>query len=287
MSDATLTLVSQLTEVITRYGLDILGALILFIVGWIAAGWTHRGVRRIVGRVPGIDATLKPLLASIARYVVLAFVVVAALAQFGVQTTSIIAVFGAAGIAVALALQGALSNIAAGIMLLFLRPFVVGDYIDAEGVAGTVDEIGLFATVLHTYDGVYRMVPNAQLWNRAITNYSRLPTRRLDIAVGIGYGDDIGKALTTLGALLEAEGRVLRDPPFEVIVTELADSAVTLGLRCWANNADYWNLRFDLMRDVKERLDAAGISIPFPQRDVHLIGETATAGKDEKKGAEA
>ncbi len=277
MSDTTLDLVSQLTEVVTRYGLDIIGALVLLVVGWIAAGWARRAVFSVVGRVPGVDATLKPLLANIARYVLLAFVVVAVLAQFGVQTTSIIAVFGAAGIAVALALQGTLSNIAAGIMLLFLRPFVVGEYIDAEGIAGTVDEIGLFATKLHTSDGLYRMVPNAQLWNRSIINYSRLPTRRLDIAVGIGYGDDIGTALATLGAMLEEDSRVLRDPPFQVRVTELAGSAVTIGLRCWANRADLGSLRVDLLRHTKERLDAAGISIPFPQRDVHLVGNTAKA----------
>ncbi len=275
MSDTALDLVSQTTEVVTRYGLDIIGAMVLLVVGWIAAGWARRAVLGVVGRVPGVDATLKPLLSSIARYVVMAFVVVAVLAQFGVQTTSIIAVFGAAGIAVALALQGTLSNIAAGIMLLFLRPFVVGEYIDAEGIAGTVDEIGLFATELRTSDGLYLMVPNAQLWNRSIINYSRMPTRRLDIAVGIGYGDDISKALATLGALLEQDSRVLRDPPFQVMVTELADSAVTIGLRCWANRDDFGSLCVDLLRNTKQRLDAAGISIPYPQRDVHLVGETA------------
>ena len=275
MSDTTLDLVAQLTEVVTRYGLDIIGAVVLLVVGWIAAGWTRRVVFRVVGRVPGVDATLKPLLASIARYVLLAFVGVAVLAQFGVQTTSIIAVFGAAGIAVALALQGTLSNIAAGIMLLFLRPFAVGEYIDAEGIAGTVSEIGLFATELRTYDGIYRMVPNARLWNRSIINYSRLPTRRLDISVGIGGGDDIAKALATLGALLEQDSRVLRDPPFQVMVTELAGGAVTIGLRCWANRDDFGSLCVDLLRNIKERLDAARISIPFPQHDIHLVGETA------------
>jgi small conductance mechanosensitive channel len=285
MSDTTLDLVSQLTEVVSRYGLDIIGALVLLVVGWIAAGWTRRAVFSVVGRVPGVDTTLKPLLASIARYVVLAFVAVAALAQFGVQTTSIIAVFGAAGIAVALALQGTLSNIAAGIMLLFLRPFAVGEYIDAEGIAGTVSEIGLFATELRTYDGIYRMVPNARLWNRSIINYSRLPTRRLDISVSIGGGDDdIAKALATLGALLDEDIRVLRDPPFQVMVTELAGGAVTIGLRCWANRDDFGSLCVDLLRNIKERLDAARISIPFPQHDVHLVGKTAAVEQSQRGG---
>ncbi|MFQ5953642.1 MAG: mechanosensitive ion channel family protein [Kiloniellales bacterium] len=271
MNEATLELIAGLTQVVTRYGLDVVGAFVLLVVGWILAGWARRAVLGMAERIPGIDATLQLLLSTLARYVVLAFVAIAVLAQFGVQTTSIIALFGAAGIAIALALQGTLSNIAAGIMLLFLRPFMVGEYIDAEGVAGTVDEIGLFTTQLRTYDGVYVMVPNAQLWNRSIKNYSRLPTRRLDIEVGIAYHEDIAGAFAALGAMLEEDERVLRDPPFQVMVTELADSAVTLNVRCWTRAGAYWDLRFDLLRRCKEVLDAEGISIPFPQRDVHLF----------------
>jgi len=192
------------------------------------------------------------------------------LAQFGVQTTSIIAVLGAAGLAIGLAMQGTLQNIAAGVMLLFLRPFRINDYIDAEGIAGTVDEVGLFTTHMHTYDGVYQEVPNSQLWNRTIKNYSRLPTRRLDVIVGIAYSDDMDTAQNVLLNLLREDKRVHTDPEPQVLVSELGDSAVNLNLRCWTNADDYWGLLFDTTKAAKQRLDAAGISIPFPQRDVHL-----------------
>ena len=253
-----------------QFGLDLFGALVLLIAGWIVAGWARRGVRRVLDRVPHLDETLKPVIASVARYGILILVVIAVLAQFGVQTTSIIAVLATAGLAIGLALQGTLQNIAAGIMLLFLRPFRIGDYIDAEGLAGTIDEIGLFTTTMHTYDGVYLQVPNAHLWNHAIRNYSRLPTRRLDIVVGISYADDIDKTQAALMDLLENDTRVHGDPAPEVMVMELAESSVNLNLRCWTDAGNYWSLRFDLTKAAKQRLDAEGITIPFPQRDVHL-----------------
>ena len=253
-----------------QFGLDLFGALVLLIAGWIVAGWARRGVRRVLDRVPHLDETLKPVIASVARYGILILVVIAILAQFGVQTTSIIAVLATAGLAIGLALQGTLQNIAAGIMLLFLRPFRIGDYIDAEGLAGTIDEIGLFTTNMHTYDGVYLQVPNAHLWNHAIRNYSRLPTRRLDIVVGISYADDIDKTQAALMDLLENDARVHGDPAPEVMVMELAESSVNLNLRCWTDAGNYWSLRFDLTKAAKQRLDAEGITIPFPQRDVHL-----------------
>ncbi len=265
-----LDLLNQAVGLAGQFGLDLVGALVLLIAGWIVAGWTRRGVRRVVDRVPHLDETLKPVIASVARYGILILVVIAVLAQFGVQTTSIIAVLATAGLAIGLALQGTLQNIAAGIMLLFLRPFRIGDSIDAEGVAGTIDEIGLFTTDMHTYDGIYLKVPNAQLWNHAIRNYSRLPTRRLDIVVGISYADDIDKTQAVLMDLLENDARVHGDPAPEVMVTELAESSVNLNLRCWTDAGNYWSLRFDLTKAAKQRLDAEGITIPFPQRDVHL-----------------
>ena len=265
-----LDLLNQAVGLAGQFGLDLVGALVLLIAGWIVAGWTRRGVRRVVDRVPHLDETLKPVIASVARYGILILVVIAILAQFGVQTTSIIAVLATAGLAIGLALQGTLQNIAAGIMLLFLRPFRIGDYIDAEGLAGTIDEIGLFTTNMHTYDGVYLQVPNAHLWNHAIRNYSRLPTRRLDIVVGISYADDIDKTQAALMDLLENDTRVHGDPAPEVMVMELAESSVNLNLRCWTDAGNYWSLRFDLTKAAKQRLDAEGITIPFPQRDVHL-----------------
>ncbi len=260
----------QAVGLAVQYGLDLVGALVLLIGGWIVAGWARRGVLRVLDRAPRLEETLKPVIASVARYGILIFVLIAVLAQFGVQTTSIIAVLGTAGLAIGLALQGTLQNIAAGIMLLFLRPFQIGDYIDAEGLAGTIDEIGLFTTQMHTYDGIYLEVPNAQLWNHAIRNYSRLPTRRLDIVVGIGYADDIDKTQATLMDLLENDARAHADPAPQVMVEELAENSVNLNLRCWTDAGDYWGLRFDLTKATKQRLDTEGITIPFPQRDVHL-----------------
>ena len=268
--EQVLNFLNQAVDLGIDYGLDVLGALIILIGGWALAGWVRRRLLRVLERTPRVDQTLRPVIASVARYGILVFVLIAVLAQFGVQTTSIIALLGAAGLAVGLALQGTLQNIAAGIMLLFLRPFRVGDYIDAEGLSGTVGEIGLFTTHLRTYDGIYLEAPNAKLWNRAILNYSRVAARRLDIVVGISYGDDIDKAQAALLDLMTSDSRANAEPEPQVLVKELADSSVNLNLRCWAAAGDYWGLLFDLNKAVKLRLDAEGITIPFPQRDVHL-----------------
>ena len=259
-----------LVDQITSYALDGISALVILLVGWWIAGRAHFLVRRALDRVPRIDDTLKPFLSSTVRYFVIVITVVAVLAEFGVQTTSIIAVLGAAGLAIGLALQGTLQNIAAGIMLLILRPFRVGEYIDAGGVAGTVDAINLFTTDMTTYDGIYRSVPNAELWNRNILNYSRNPTRRLDVPVGIAYEADVEQALELLLSHLSKDARVMSDPEPQVLVTGLGDSSVDLTLRCWTSRTDFWPLRFELNKKVKLWLDAADISIPFPQRDVHL-----------------
>ncbi|MDH3595017.1 MAG: mechanosensitive ion channel [Rhodospirillales bacterium] len=266
-------LLATYSELALQHGLDILGALILLVVGWILAGWARRALRRALLRLPRADATVSGVLSNLARYMILVLVIIAVLAQFGMQTASILAVLGTAGLAVGLALQGTLSNIAAGLMLLFLRPFKVGDYIDAEGIAGTVEEIGLFNTEFTTHDGIYRAVPNSQIWSRSILNYSRLPTRRLDLAVGVDYGDDLERALGALSDLLAGDARVLRDPEPQVMVSELADSSVNLNLRCWANTGDFWALKFDLTRQAKERIEAAGCTIPFPQRVVHTAAQ--------------
>jgi len=260
------------------YGLDLVGAIAILGVGWIAAGWIKTAVRKGLDRLPQSDPTVTGALATLARYLVLVLVVVAVLAQFGVQTASILAVLGTAGLAIGLALQGTLSNVAAGFMLLVLRPFKIGDYIDAEGVAGTVEEIGLFTTEFVTFDGVYLVVPNNQIWTKSILNYSRRPTRRLDVGVGVAYDDDIDGALSALMDLLKGDKRVLKDPEPQVMVKELADSSVNLNLRCWTGRDDYWDLLFDLNKEAKARVEAAGCTIPFPQRDVHVIGATAPAG---------
>jgi small conductance mechanosensitive channel len=262
---------NEMETLVLSYGMNLISAAIILLVGLGAASWVRRLIRRALQRSERIDATLRPMIANIAYYFILVVVIVAVLARFGIQTTSILAIIGAAGLAVGLALQGTLSNVASGAMLLFLRPFSVGDYIDVDGIAGTVIEIGLFAIELETYDGVYVMVPNSQIFGRAIRNFSRLPYRRVDVPVGISYEDDVEKALSVALLVLKDDPRVLTEKPTQVMITGLGESSVDLNLRCWTERANYSDLLFDLHKAIKLRLDAEGISIPFPQRDVHII----------------
>lgn len=262
-----------------EYGTNIISALIILIVGMWIAGRLSAAVRRTVDRSSRIDNTLKPLFASLVRYLIIIITIIAILNQFGVQTASIIAILGAAGLAIGLSLQGTLQNIAAGIMLLILRPFKVGDFIDAGPVSATVDEIGLFTTQFTTVDGVYVSCPNSSIWNAKITNYSRNGTRRMDLLVGIDYGDDIGKAMAILTKLLEDDPRVLKEPAPQVMVMNLGESSVDINMRLWAKAADFWALKWDLTRLSKERIEEGGLSIPFPQRDVHMIAPAASAEK--------
>lgn len=272
--DAELTkvqqLIVQLQDIAANYALDVVGAIAILVVGWIVAGWAKSTVRHALDRIPRLDGTLKPLFASSVRWVILAVTLIAVLNQFGVQTTSIIAVLGAAGLAIGLAIQGTLSNVAAGVMLLILRPFKIGDYVDAQGVAGTVVEISLFTTEFKTFDGVYVLAPNSQIWNKAITNYSRNPTRRVDVLCGISYDDDIDGALAVMAKIMADDPRVLADPAPQTMVMNLGDSSVDLNMRCWVAAGDYWNVLWDFKKQVKQQLEAAGHTIPFPQRHVHM-----------------
>lgn len=263
------SLTAKISELAMTFGLDVLGGITILILGWLFSKWAQRAVTKILNKTRKVDVTLKPLIASIVRYTIMIFVFVAVLGQFGVETTSLIAVLGAAGLAIGLALQGTLSNIAAGVMILILRPMKVGEFIDAGGISGTVEEIGLFTSRLRTSDGIFMFVPNSEIWGKSILNYSRNPTRRLNMTVGIGYEDDIDKALKILKGFAK-DKRILKDPAPQVMVTNLGDSAVDTNLRVWCNTSDYWSLKFDLNKDVKKAFDKAGISIPFPQRDVHL-----------------
>ena len=263
----------------------IIGALVLFALGWWIAGRAQRAMSAVLDRQSRIDAMLSGMIASIVRYSILIVVVVAVLGQIGVQTTSILAALGAAGLAIGLAMQGTLSNIAAGMMLLWLRPFRVGDYIDTGAVAGTVKELGLFATEMHSWDGIYQFVPNAELWNKKIINYSRLSTRLVDLAFGVAYEDDPAKGQEVLRKLAREEPRVFSDPAPQTFVDELGDSAVVLRLRVWAANSDYWDLRRALTERGKAALEAAGLSIPFPQRDLHI--KDAPGGTIERERAVA
>ncbi len=245
--------------------------LIALVVGWYLARITSKQVRALVERSKTIDNNIGPVLSQLVRYSILIVTAVIVLSQFGVATTSILAVLGAAGLAIALALQGTLSNIAAGVMLIWLRPFSNGEYIESNSIAGTIDEIGLFATKLHTADGVYLFVPNSELWNTSITNFDRLKTRRIDVNVGIAYGASIAEARKVLLRLLSRDGRVLANPAPAVFVDALGDSAVNLVARCWVPTNDYWDAIRELREAAKLALDKAGIEIPYNTLDVNLV----------------
>ena len=271
MDKQTQEIIEGVVAITIEYGVDIVGAIVLLIIGWTVAGWARRGVRHALERVPRMDETLKPFLAKLVWYVIMAFVLVAVLSQFGVQTTSVIAILGAAGLAIGLALQGTLANVASGAMLLFLRPFNIGDYVDAGGIAGTVVEIGLFNTEIKTRNGLCLIVPNKIIWESPITNFSRNPTRRFDITVGISYGDDVNGATDLLMGLLTGDERILDDPEPLAVVEELGDSAVIINLRAWTRAEDFWAAVWDLKKAIKVEFEVAGYSIPFPQRDIHIV----------------
>lgn len=271
MEEHVETLIEKFGPLVIEYGLGIVGAVLTLIVGWMIAGWAKAATIRWLNRIPHMDSTLVPFLATIVKIAILSVVIVAVLNQFGVQTTSIIALLGAAGLAIGLALQGTLSNIAAGVMLLVLRPFKIDEYVDAGGLAGTVVQIGLFTTELKTADGVFLTVPNSSIANQAITNFSRNPTRRINLVMGISYDDDIEGASKVLLDLMTADERVLADPEPQVLVGALGASSVDLSMRCWTSTDDFWPTHFELTKRSKLALEAAGYSIPYPQQDVHII----------------
>ncbi len=268
----------QFVEVATAYGLQVVGAIVILIVGWVVAGWSRGAVNRALGKIKGMDETLRHFLATMVRYLVIAITVVMVLERFGVQTASLIAVLGAAGLAIGLALQGTLSNLAAGVMLLFFRPFKVGDFVEAGGVSGTVKQISLFTTDMATPDNVKIIVPNKQLWDTSIKNYSANETRRVDFLLGIGYGDDIDKAIAVIQQTVAADNRCHTDPAPQIVVGDLGASSVDIVVRVWCEAGDYWGVKFDLTKAFKQTFDKEGIEIPFPQQVVHMMkpdGESA------------
>jgi len=259
----------QVLELVSTWGLQVVGAIAVLIVGrWVAA-LLRRSTRRGLERA-GMDASLVPFLSSLVYYLALAVVLIAVLNLFGIETTSLVAVVGAAGLAVGLALQGTLGNFAAGVMLLVFRPFRVGDFVDAAGIAGTVQEIGIFVTIVNTPDNVRMIVPNSEIGGGIIKNFSANDRRRNDLVIGISYDDDIGVAVRTIEQVLKSDSRVHSEPAPVVAVGALGESSVDLLVRPWCNASDYWPLRWDLTRKIKEELESAGCSIPYPQRDVHL-----------------
>jgi len=239
-------------------------ALLVLVLGWIATGLISTAVRNRINKTPQIDETLGNFVASLVRWVLLAVVLVAVLGIFGIEATSLVAMLGAATLAIGLALQGTLSEIAAGFMLILFRPYKLGQFVDIGGTSGTVKDLNLFVTELVTPDNVQIIVPNGQAWGTIITNYSAHDTRRLDITYGIDYGDDIEKAKAIILALAEADGRVLSSPEPWARVTNLGDSSVDISTRLWCTAGDYWELKWAMIQGVKEAFDAEGISIPYP-----------------------
>jgi len=266
--------IAQVSGLIISYSFSVIGAVILMIAGWMIAGFVERGLYAGFNQVKGFDPTVARFLSSVARYAILLLVIVMVLGQFGVQTASIIAAIGAVGLAIGLALQGTLQNIAAGLMLLFLRPFRIGESIKVGSIDGTVEEIGLFATRLKGGDGTYILAPNSKLWNEPIYNSNRNRVRRNDITIGIGYDDDIDFAQDTLVGLAKADKRVNAQPAPTAFVAELGDSAVSITLRYWTSDSDFWNTKLDLTKLAKVTFDKKGISMPFPQQEVVYRGPT-------------
>lgn len=259
----------QAQDIVLDYGPKVIAALAIFIVG----KWIARLLSNVAGKAmtrAGIDPILVGFGRNMIYIALFAFVVLAAVNQLGIQTTSFIAVMGAAGLAIGLALQGSLSNFAAGVMLVFFRPFKVGDFIEAGGTTGAVEEILLFTTRLKTGDNKQVFVPNGKIIDDVIVNYSGNDTRRVDMVFGCGYGDDLRKARAVLEQIIADDDRILSTPAPVVAVSELADSSVNFVVRPWVNRADYWVVLWDFHEQVKVRFDEAGLNIPFPQRDVHL-----------------
>lgn len=274
---------SEIVAIVTLWGMRLLTACAFLIAGWMIGRW----LSRIIQRIGKLDSTLKSFLGGLVKYAVMAIAFVAVLGQLGVQTASLLAVLGAAGLAIGLALQGTLSNVAAGVMLLILRPFNVGDYIEVGDIKGTVRELGLFGTELSTLDNIYIFAPNSKIWNSEIFNFYRNTHRRLDLVFGIAYGDSIDKAFTIIRDILNAESRLIKskDKEPQIFVSNLGDFAIGVTARLWAKTSEQLQVKWDLTKKIKEALDAGGITIPYPTH-VQLM-QDAGDDKPEKSETEA
>ena len=262
-------MLEKLNLLVVTYGLKAITAVIIFIIG----RWVAKTINRLIERLMmsrKIDVTLTSFVSHLSYVAMLAFVIIAALNQLGIQTASFIAIIGAAGLAIGLALQGSLSNFAAGVLMIIFRPFKVGDFIEAAGVAGTVEAIHMFTTQLKTPDNKTIIMPNAKVSSDNIVNFSTKGTRRLELVFGIGYADSIDQARQIIMDIINADERVHKFPEPQVLVSELADSSVNLTMRAWSASGDLWDIHFETIEKVKKAFDANGISIPFPQQDVHL-----------------
>lgn len=262
-------LVDELAAIVTTYGLKVIGAIVVFVIGRMLASKVRNGITKMMNN-RGVDPTLIPFIGGLVYWLLIAIVVVAVLQAFGVNAAGLVAVLGAAGLAVGLALQGTLANFASGVMLLIFRPFGVGDLIDAGGTSGIVESIGLFSTTLNSLDNVRIEIPNGNVFGQTIMNYSANENRRIDLVIGVSYDDDLGTAKDTMTRIVAADSRVLAEPETTIEVLELGDSSVNFVVRPWVKTDDYWPTRFALTRELKEGIEAAGLSFPYPQQDVHM-----------------
>jgi small conductance mechanosensitive channel len=269
-------LAAQASGLVTTWGLRVLGAIVVLVIGRAVARRIRKTLTALLNR-RGVDATLVPFLSGLVYAMAMAFVAIAVLGLFGIPTASFVAVLGAAGLAVGLAMQGTLSNFAAGVMLLAFRPFRVGDLVETGGALGRVAEIGIFTTSLDTTDNIRVIIPNSEAFGGVIKNYDGNPTRRIDLIMGVGYDDDLEVAQRTMLETMTNCPGVLRDPAPVVAVHELADSSVNFVVRPWCASDEYWDVRWEVTGRIKAALEAAGCSIPYPQRDVHLFPTDQTA----------
>lgn len=273
LSTVTSNLLDQIgpeaADMMQQFGLNIVAAILVFYIGRMVARFLTRLVRQLMAR-GDIEDTLEKFLGNLLYWLLMTVVIIAAINQVGIETTSLLAVLGAAGLAIGLALQGSLSNFAAGVLIVAFRPYRVGDFIEGGGVAGSVIEVQILTTILKSPDNKKIVVPNSQMMAGEIINYSANDTRRIDLVAGCGYGDDLDKVRKVLTEIVESDSRILKDPAPTIAVSELGDSSVNFVVRPWVKSEDYWAVYFDVTEQIKKRFDQAGISIPFPQRDVHL-----------------
>lgn len=263
-------ILKEITDLVTLYGLKIVGAIATLIIGI----WISKWLAKLTGKLlkkRNVDETLTKFVVSLVKIALITFVIISAVDQIGVQTSSFVAVIGAAGLAVGFALQGSLSNFAAGVMLIIFKPIKVGDYVQAGGGEGVVESVGIFITTLVSVDNKTIFVPNSKLTGDNIVNFTAKDTRRVDLIFGISYEDDIDKARSAIKSVLDSHPKILKEPAADILVSELADSSVNFAVRPWTKSEHYWDVYFDVMENVKKKFDEMNIAIPFPQRDVHLF----------------
>ena len=277
MRDQFANNLDRLTDYLLTYGINVLGAIATLIAGYFVAGWLGRLVNGAVSRIDRIDPVFHHLPGKVVRVAVLIFTLIAVLNRFGVETTSLITLLGAAGLAIGLALQGTLSNVAAGVMILFFRPFKIGDAVQLDGKVYVIDALGFFICKAHLPDGPLVFIPNSKIWGQTIINLSVTDKdiRRIDESYGIAYGDNIDTALAILNQIALEEPRILQDPAPLIKVDSLGDSSVNILFRVWTSRTDWWGTKLDLIQRCKEKLEQGGCSIPFPQREIHVIQEAA------------